>query len=273
MKKLLFAVIVCAILSSCSKDESTQDASSSSLFVKSIEFGHVSSSGDDRSVCYDIIYDEKGCVKQYVEYWSALSDNYVKYDFSYSGNAMTIVEKRSTSTGDATTYNIQLNDKGYASKVEWHWVADGPHQMDYVCEITYDNNGYIKSIMEEEYRDGLYDGECYYQYVWENGNLITSHYSDLGLEEYEEDYRYTQYENNLNIDVNNLIECYDNPTDLLSILGAFNFLGNKSKNLVKDNGWQKYTYHFDENDILTLVKFMSEPGYPQYGVDYRRFKY
>ena len=275
MKKLFFiTAILCAVFcSSCSKDESFQD---SSLFVRSIEFGNLSKSGE-KSELSDIIYDEKGRVKQAAA--DCLGPNH-KFNFSYNdNNTMTI----SCSDVSTPSYHIQLNEKGYVSKIEWQWL-ERTIVMDYICEITYDNNGYILSITLEQYRNGQDDGVDYYQYVWEGGNLIRiNEYDSFYGEEVDRNYRYTEYENNLNIDVNNIVSIYGHPDAVFDILGAFNFFGKRSKNLVDryvgyesahHSGYgRKYSYYFNENNILSEVRFPAYPNSPEYGIDYLKFKY
>lgn len=181
---------------------------------------------------YDLSYDDKGRVKEYLHY------------FIYK-------ERNEETYSDTSIYRVNYIGDTIVIRADFGYYTDN-----IITELS--ENGYdaSQSINEEGYRtsyymDGYKDGTC--KLYYENGNLVKET-TPIGSYAYE----YTQYLNDASLDLSCILVSIDGSIQIPSDL-----MGKRSKNLPDTKKAissmsrieSYYTYSFDSKGrVIKIIK-------------------
>ena len=131
MKKfLVFALVAMVALVSCKKDNPGGD--DEKAFKQTARMKTLIAVYSDGEESWEYTYNAQGRVSQVVAAWAG--EPYSTFTFTYSGNTCVVKD------GDKNAYDIDLNDKGLATKIK-----------DYVenktIDLFYDADGFITSAL------------------------------------------------------------------------------------------------------------------------------
>ena len=218
MKKLLLLIPLLAVaLNSCTIDDGPYEWPKYDKLVKAITDG-------DWSMEYQ--YDnQKRLVKTMESYFGEVYTTII----SYSNNKITAHYQGSPDYFQDYTYQYILDNNGYMIKVFFGGEGDGSRSFTYA-------NGYLATGFGDE--NDMFPKLR--EFVWSNGNLIKEKYDNIVRQEYT----YTNYPNDLNLDIGDLGF-------------PLKFKGTYSKNLpatmTDGDEIAYYSYTFDTDGNLTAI--------------------
>ena len=211
MKKLIFYLFAGLLLTACGENEDSDKGIQGSLpgsqtLISTMDFYFPRNPNEEREFI-ELSYDKQHRLIRYKETNTDEQGNPSEEIISYKyGDGIVTI---TSSTDPVYLITVYLNDAGYAVRIE--------DALDGNSEYTYDEeNRLIRDKGEDEQEE----------YIWKNGNMVESRYTDS--EGYHSTTRYTYYdiENKENLDI---------VTDRMGGLPELEFaglLGIQSKNLV-----------------------------------------
>lgn len=146
---------------------------------------------------------------------------------------------------EAESWSCHLNKKGFID-IDKGWTGSRNYRL------SYDENDYLQDVYK--------DDELLKTFKWEDGNISNP------------DFQYTDHSKQANMDWsawNYNFQSYDEGinTPSLDVAWKFSisgFLGTKNKDLLisdnRDDHGYKYTYEFDKDGFVSIIKQYSEDG-------------
>lgn len=251
-KNYVLLAVFCFILAftACSKDDDDNGpafAPDGKRLVKSIIGTSVGEYSNERRD-YFFSYNGDGQITVFESKWTYMSDELDKectdterVTYSVSGKNLTVVtnyvDGEDSEYSDTYTGKFILNGDGYVESGEEIDVDED----EFTYKYYYDNTRHLEKL--DYTRNGRNEGPIYF--IWEKENLVKGVYNRT--------YTYFDKENKGNIDLADLCgEIWVLGFDR-SYLGMVEYLGKRSKYLMKSTGEINFTYEYDSEGYVTKV--------------------